>query len=97
MRLRTVLVMFIIGILCGALAGYGVVQLFAQRDPLWIVAILPWLFLLVFYWYKIQVTKKRINRIEVNYKEIYGFNINDREPFDKYLDSMVGNRNNRSR
>lgn len=96
MILRTVLAMFLIGILCGASAGYGVVQLYTQRNPLWTVAVLPWAFLLVFYGYKIRVTKKKINGIETNFKEKYGFDINDRESFDKYLDSLVGNRNNRS-
>jgi hypothetical protein len=96
MKLRAVLTMFLSGILCGALAGYGVVQLYIQKNFLWIVAMLPWVFLLIFFVYKIRVIKKRINRIEANFKGKYGFDINDKEPFDKYLDSLVGNRNNRS-
>jgi hypothetical protein len=96
MRLRIVLALFQIGILCGALAGFGVVQIYVHRAPIWIVTVIPWAFLLVFYGYKITIIKRKINGIEEKFKDNYGYDINDREPFDKYLDDLVENSDNRN-
>lgn len=78
----------ITAISAGGLAGFSIVKFYLTPHILWLFLMSPCIIFVVRNFYKIHTLTKNIKEIEKNFKDKYGFDIRDKDAFNKYLDEI---------
>ena len=75
----------ICGMGTGCLAGYSVVQLCDTFSPLWVIPIIPFVVYIAHNTICLRRIKKKMRQLENEFKEKYGFDIDDTDAIVKYI------------